>query len=234
MQNKVTIGVLLIATDKYNRLVSQCVKSIRRYFCRDSCVKIFLHSDSALNFSVDKQIAIAHEPWPMITLKRFHIFNAHMPEYAADYLFYLDVDNVVVDHIATEDILGDLVVARHSGFIHNNGTPETRPVSTAYIPESEPITYVTGSFFGGKKEYFDVLSQQLAEDIDLDLSNGVIAAWHDESHLNKYVYEYGATKILDSRYNCRHNLPAEEKAKILHPKIFVCFNTPGPNKFQKG
>ena len=58
------------------------------------------------------------------------------------------------------------------------------------------------------------MSRELERRIDEDLKNDIIAVWHDESHLNCYLSEFGAKKLH------RYYLWPEERYKWFR-KPFV-------------
>jgi hypothetical protein len=58
------------------------------------------------------------------------------------------------------------------------------------IPVGENATYFCGGFFGGSHSKFMKISHELSHRIQSDLNNGVIAKWHDESHLNWYFWKH--------------------------------------------
>lgn len=64
------------------------------------------------------------------------------------------------------------------------GTWETNRLSSAFVPKSQRKQYVCGGAWWGKTESIQKLSHELEFKIDQDLSNNLIAKYHDESHLN--------------------------------------------------
>lgn len=65
--------------------------------------------------------------------------------------------------------------------------------------------YVSGGFNGGTREAFFTLCRTILERTRQDLANGIIAKWHDESQLNRYIADLGylsVDRILDARYAC--------------------------------
>jgi len=80
------------------------------------------------------------------------------------------------------------------------GPWEVSRKSLAFVPNKKKKMYVHGAvWFGIKESYFRMVSE-LANRVDRDLSNGVIATWHDESHLNWFSSYYDVT-VLDSRFS---------------------------------
>ncbi len=96
----------------------------------------------------------------------------------------------------------DLVRSIISGGV---GTWESRKDSMAYVPFQKRRNYVCGGiWFGPRVEFLD-LCVELAERVATDLSNGIIAKWHDESHLNWRVahndyHLLTPSYCFDSRY----------------------------------
>lgn len=212
------IGILLISTWKYNKFIDEVVAGIRKYFFPNNEVKIYLHTDSDIKHDVNHIINIKHEKWPYVTLKKFHIFHQNKNVYTTDYLISIDVDIIIKDYINT-DILHDLIAVYHSNYYMCRGTPETNPASTAFIPNDCNHNYVCGGFFGGKKDCVLDMCSILSANIDVDLNHNFIAKWHDESHLNKYVFDN------------------KDKFKILEPE-YMNFSTDRPTqqylKYHKG
>jgi hypothetical protein len=97
---------------------------------------------------------------------------------------------------------GRLQVVRHPGYVGKRGTPETRPESTACIRSGERMpAYVCGGFNGGPTEMFLEMARVLRRKINIDKARGVVAVFHDESHLNRYVLDHVSdVTLLPSTY----------------------------------
>jgi len=180
------IGILLLATWKYARFIDNTINGIKKHFFKDCDTKIFLHTDSEFEYGADKILHLQHKPWPLITLFRYKTFIDYQNQYDVDYLFYLDID-VDIKRDINKDILSNFCVIEHWCYSGRRGTPETNPKSKACIFKHEPLTYVCGGFFGGKKDYFLHMCNLLYSNIVEDYNNNIIAVWHDESHLNRFV-----------------------------------------------
>jgi histo-blood group ABO system transferase len=214
--NKPTIGILLISTWKYNKFINDTISGIRKYFFKKSNVKIFLHTDSSDKHDADIIIPHSHQPWPFITLNRFNTFHTNQDIYNTDYIFYLDIDTKIINDV-DENILSDFTAVAHHWHIHSRGTPETNPSSTAFIDRSEPLIYVCGGFFGGTKTRFIQVAELLDNNIKIDLTNNIIAVWHDESHLNRYcASNKDSIKILSPEYMY---WPSNKKNILENPKM---------------
>lgn len=135
------------------------------------------------------QVQITHMEWPYPTLWRYKIFNRYKDLFETDYLFYIDVDMLLVDSVGIEIIPdGDgLTVVHHPGFYEGGGSWEVRKASTAFTPENLRIKYYAGGFNGGTKLQYLTMCKVLDHNIDLDADNNIMAEWHDESHMNRYM-----------------------------------------------
>jgi hypothetical protein len=188
----------LIATGKYDRYLGGIIDSARTNFFPDEYLEIVIYTDSEKFLELlDSKIhcvKIDHEPWPNPTLKRFHYFDMAAGLIGqSDFSFYIDVDSMFVKKLDFESIgldenLRGMIGTLHPGYYGCNGTPERRPSSTAYIPYGSNNLYYCGGFFGGSSREFLKTIKLIEESIQKDLENGIIAIWHDESHLNKFFF----------------------------------------------
>lgn len=144
--------------------------------------------------------------WPGNTLFRFKIFATitdKLKEF--DYIFFANANLVCIEEV-TETILPmreDLLVVQHPGFFDK--PPYRFPYdrhkeSKAYIPYDKGSVYVCGGVNGGKAEAYIHLITELHNRVEDDYARGVIAEWHDESQLNKYILEHTNYKMLPPSY----------------------------------
>lgn len=87
------------------------------------------------------------------------------------------------------------------------GRWETDPNSAAFVSRSKRGTYVCGGTWFGLHEEFLSMVHLLATNTRRDLDNGIIAVWHDESHLNSY-FAVTETSLLDSDYCFADKFPS--------------------------
>jgi len=214
------IGLLIIATNKYIKFLQNLISSADKWFLPDQQVTYFVFSDQSVSINSKRPVSIIpteHKPWPWMTLGRYHIFlNSSDTLNKFDYLYYCDVDMLFFDTVGNE-ILSSLVATQHPLYAGRRGTPETRPESTAYIPEDVTMQYFAGGFNGGESTEYLKMAKVISNNIDTDLNkNSMIAVWHDESHLNRYFVDNKPSKILDSSY-C---FP-EEFIHLFKPKLIA-------------
>jgi histo-blood group ABO system transferase len=208
----VKIGVLTIATHKYISFIPELYRGLDKYLIPHDKI-LFTDQD----YPHDKIVKIEHEGWPNVTLKRFHYFCGAadlLSQY--DYLLYLDADTIVVDHIG-EEIIGNRMGALHPAFYNmppTTFTYETDPKSTACTMNG--ARYYYGAINGGKK--FLDMAHTLRDNVQKDLDNGIVAIWHDESHLNKYYADNPPDVVLDPSYCFPQGWGLPFTPKIIVPK----------------
>lgn len=197
------IGLLIIATNKYDIFVKPLVESARKFFLKNHKVTYYVFTDSEKLNDLGEDVVILkkeHEPWPLPTLHRYKTFVTYKEILKKeDYLFYCDSDMLFVDNVGDE-VLGEIVATIHPGFQGGRGTPETNPNSLAYIRPEENLVYYAGGFNGGSSENFLKMSETIDRNIDIDKNKGIIAIWHDESHMNRYFIDNPPKVILNPSY----------------------------------
>ena len=226
-----TVGLLLIATGRYDCFVPALVESVEKHFFPGFDVKIFLFTDQPFYFYESarikfKYIKIPHHPFPFATLYRYNHFtqyNDFIISAGCDYLFYCDVDMLFVDTVSIEILPSDtqgLTCVRHPGFWQGGwGSPNTDNRSTAWLAPQDRKVYVAGGFQGGITQHYLEMSKMLAHNIWIDEMNNVMAQWHDETHLNWYINQR-EVNVLTPEY-CfpeaawAKNLPFKKKLVAL-------------------
>ena len=214
------IGILLIATNKYQQFVQPLIYGLDKHFFVNHPVEVHLFVDDKSKYytaSNRLEIIIHTIPsykFPLATLYRYKIFNDHKDSFGnCSHIFYSDVDMAFVDFVGDEILPEDgnegLVATMHPGFYRGGwGSNGCNPQSTAFIPESQRKIYYAGGFQGGcRKEYLEAC-RTLSENISIDEEKGVMAIYHDETHWNAYLStrtpktltpEYCQVEELDKR-----------------------------------
>lgn len=222
---KITIN--LIATRRYPIFVQPLIDSIVKYFLLRHKININLFTDNTIpSYYGDERVKIVrhHIPpygFPDATLLRYRIMSSI--EYDCDYIFYLDVDYLIVSEI-DEEILAPIVAVLHPGFsVVGGGSWCDDEKSLAYTNPENRKQYYCGGTQGGSKDHYVAIMNLLANRIDDDTSRGVKAEWNDEQHWNQYLSESGGFKVLDSRYCMVEQQHLRELWKIDHlvPKIIA-------------
>ena len=192
---------LIIATGpKYIQYAVRLIESIREYIGLKPQVIAFTDKPQALQqharvFTVDPM------GYPEATLMRYHtiLSKEHiLRQEGYQQLFYVDADMLFVDDVKMDEIESPgLMATLHPGYVGARGTPETNPASTAFCNNTY---YYCGGFQGGEINAYLSAAKVMAENIDTDKKNGVMARWHDESHWNKYLTTNPIGKRLDPSF----------------------------------
>ena len=196
------ICILTIATSKYIQFVERLLDNVEENFLNGHEIKCLLFTDHEVETSDNVKVSqIDHKPWPEPALKKYNYINSES-EYLKDfdYLYLFDADIAIVDTVG-EEVLQDLVGVLHpyKFFEDKKVYPyEKRKQSTAYVADENHNKYYAAAFVGGKSENFLQMAKIISERVEEDERNGIIAKWHDESHLNKYFNENPPTDLSPS------------------------------------
>jgi len=178
--------------------------------CRESALKLIESMNTHLDFAYDVMVFTdapggfdginihqEHLGWPKVTLMRYHAIlkQKHLFMWY-DYVFYIDADMSIESDIAAEELASDgLTAVLHPGFV---STFERNPESAAYI-DGYP-TYYQGCLIGGVTAEFVKMCDSIVKGVDADNEKGIVAIWHDESHLNRYLADHPPAKTLTPAY----------------------------------
>jgi histo-blood group ABO system transferase len=199
------ICILTIATNKYLQFVEKLYNDISEKFIPGSEINCLLFTDHEVETSDNVRVHyIDHEPWPMPTLKRYNYFIKEKDFILQhDYCFYFDAD-MRIDNLVHDEVLSDGIIAtKHpyqSFYSIDQMTYDRNPESLAYIPYGQGNTYYAGGFNGGASREFIKMSETIADMVNADLKNNIIALWHDESYMNRYLLDNPPTLELSPSY----------------------------------
>jgi len=195
------IAFIFIGTNKYVDFFGDYYEGVMDLFLPDEKKTIYAFTDDISNTIFNKKDVevrqIEHEPWPYITLKRFEYMDGVIGELKkfSDVIF-LDADMIVNKPIGSSFLkfYDYFFGVHHPGqymYGDNICEYEKNKKSTAYTAKSEEhgVRYRQGCFWGGKNPHICQMIEELRRCVDKDLENNIIAAWHDESHLNRYFSE---------------------------------------------
>lgn len=206
-----TVGILYIALGKYDIFWKDFYLSAEEYFLPGIKKKYYVFTDSENLFAKDNDnidvIYTKDMGWPYDTLMRFSMFLSIKDQLVSnEYLFFFNANLLFVDTIDCSFLPDEdnLLMAIHPGYCSQANMrkiPLCRDKrSTAYVPYSTEVKYVQGALNGGKTLEYLYLVEELSKNIENDLKRGVIARFHDESHLNKYVIGRGDVKYVGPEY----------------------------------
>jgi hypothetical protein len=231
------ISLNIIATNKYTFFLDEICETIDRLFFPNSEVLVIIHTNVEIPIELEKYKRltfhvnrIEHEEWPFTTLKRFHYFlNCSEIIIQTDYSFYVDADSLFIKELP-ETILPEsgMIGTIHPCLFNGEGTPERNPQSRAYIPYGSGNRYFCGGFFGGKSDDFITMSVINRYNIEEDLSRGIIAIWHDESHINNFFFLNPPNVILDHPFAVAESMTHVQDASGV---LFLDKNSRGGHDF---
>jgi histo-blood group ABO system transferase len=220
------IALCCIATNDYVDFLPNLLKSADKYFLIGHEVHYIIFTNRMETHETiettryERWINIDHEPWPMMTLKRYHFMSdANLSLY--DYCYYVDCDSLFVAPVGDE-IFGELVGVQHPGFYRGGGSWEDNQASQAFVYTRMRKQYIAGGFQGGSD--YCMVMPFLMHMIDEDEKTGNRAKWNDESHWNAlFAYSPNKFTILDPSY-CMVEEPEKRKAwgiDHFEPKIIA-------------
>lgn len=196
------VSICFIGTGQYLNFLPKYYENIHEYFLPNSEKQFLVFTDGEGDYPDDiTSYPYEHIEWPYITLKRFEIIQkAREQILETDWFVFIDADALVVDTVTEEEFFDDTKkffgVHHPCHFLkmppHNQkfGAFETNQKSTAAISEDDDLSvYFQGCLWGGKSSEIMTLIEELDRRVNVDLENDVIAQWHDESHLNKFLIE---------------------------------------------
>ena len=196
------ICILTIATGKYIQFVERLLDDIEKYFLTGHEIQCLLFTDHEVETSDNVKVSqIGHNPWPEPALKKYNYINSQS-EYLKDfdYLYLFDADVGIVNKVGDE-VIQDLVGVLHPYKILESKKTypyEKRKKSTAYVADENHNKYYAAAFVGGKSKNFLQMAKIISERVEEDERNGIVAKWHDESHLNKYFNENSPFELSPS------------------------------------
>ncbi|XP_030638901.1 globoside alpha-1,3-N-acetylgalactosaminyltransferase 1-like [Chanos chanos] len=213
-QQNLTIATTVFAVGKYVRFLRDFLQTAEKHYFLGFRVHYYIFTDQpeaipAVTLAPNRTLTPIKIPgssrWQEITLRRMERLQEIIKNrliFEADYIFSLDVDSKFHGHWGAES-LGQLVGALHPGFYKANRQYfpyERRPQSQAYIPAGEGDYYYGGAVIGGHLEDVYRLAKTCKDQLDIDASKSIEAAWQEESHLNKYFLYNKPTKVLSPEY----------------------------------
>ena len=210
-----SISIFVIATKSYIDYALTLIDSATKQHKGESHVQFILLTDRDIssleikktsNFLTINSFQILSYGWPEATLLRFHLMLEHWHHVSGDVVMYLDADTKIVAPLNFQDLSqfcnhplsNGITPVSHPGYYKRStalnlisrtrfGPWETNQKSTSYVGFKLRKNYVCGAVFWGQRDAFHQLCVELRSQIDTDSKNKVVAKWHDESHLNKWI-----------------------------------------------
>lgn len=195
------VAILYVCTGKYIKFWDEFYRSAERHFMPGAEQRhYFVFTDQQFaeqDLPHVTRVEQANLGWPDNTLKRYHMFLQVEPQLAEfDYLYFFNANCVFRQDVGQEFLPENddqLVVVRHPGQVNKHPdqtTYERNPRSRASIPKGCGEYYVCGGVNGGSSKAFLKLTHAVQQAVDADTRDGIVAQWHDESHLNRYILDH--------------------------------------------
>ena len=191
------IAILYICTGRYTVFWDAFFRSCQRYFLPRRDRQYFVFTDGHIPHADAKRVHRIEQKnlgWPGNTLFRFRMFWSIREQLATfDYIFFFNANSEFLAPVGEEFLPSEeegITVVRHPGFFDKEPdavTYDRNPKSRAYIPFGQGSCYICGGINGGRRDAWFAMSTALRAAIDEDEANGVVALWHDESHINTYI-----------------------------------------------
>ncbi|XP_014728746.1 PREDICTED: globoside alpha-1,3-N-acetylgalactosaminyltransferase 1-like isoform X3 [Sturnus vulgaris] len=204
-------------------------RSAEQHFMRGYQVNYYIFTDSpasvpSLQLQPGRSLATVpmakFSSWQEISMRRMEAISRHVAQVSGrevQYLFCLDVDMVFHNPWGPET-LGDMVAAIHPGYftVPREQFPyERRSSSAAFIPEGEGDFYYGGAVFGGLVNKVYEFTKSCHMTILADKANGIMAAWQEESHLNRHFLTHKPSKLLSPEYIWDDRKPKPPEIRLI-------------------
>lgn len=194
------VGILYICTGQYNMFWKGFFETAEQFMLKNLPYEIHYHvfsDDNSLPYLNHERVHYHFQEkqgWPWPTLLRFRSFYSIKDELTDyDYLYFFN-SNIEFVAPVTEDIIPpsgkNFTFTHHFAYYQkpeHTHTYDRNPQCTAYIALGTGKHYVSGGCLGGRAKPFLEMSAILDHRIKADLKNNIIALWHDESQINKFV-----------------------------------------------
>lgn len=192
------IAILYICTGRYSIFWKGFFESCEKLLLNNTEKHYYVFTDCNNLGPLNERVHLVHQSklgWPYDTLMRFSMFlkvESSLKKY--DYVYFFNANLKIVNKINESEFLpvneNELVVVQHPGYFDkypDSFTYDRNPLSLAYIPLNKGDFYVAGGLNGGTSKTYLNFIRRVNKNTQIDFSKGVVAKWHDESHLNKYI-----------------------------------------------
>lgn len=211
-EKKQSVAIIYLAIGKYDIFWEDFYQSCEQFLFPDAVKHYFVFTDSRKLLSESyhnaSMVYRKDKGWGNNTIAKFDCVMQIKDKCSNfDYMIYINANYQAFRPINFEEIKpqkSDNYLFALS-FDHilkkgRNAYPYDRNTdSRAYIPYDQGKYYYQASFFGGRTPEFIELVQTCQKDASDDISKGIMALWHDESYLNKYLLNL-SPHIIKSLY----------------------------------
>lgn len=219
------IAILYICTGRYNQFFHEFYISSKKHFLSNVEKHFFVWTDD-LNLCDYNDVSLIYKEckgFPLDSLMRFEMFLGIKEKLDKfDYTYFFNSNMLFVSDIS-EEILpinrGEIVFTLNAGYYNKSKflyPYERNKKSLAFIKFNikKKYKYVIGGLNGGKTSDYLFFAKECHDRIIQDLKSGLIAVFHDESHINRFYNQHGG-KLLPPSFAYPEGQSLPFKSKIL-------------------
>ncbi|XP_051270556.1 alpha-1,3-galactosyltransferase 2-like isoform X2 [Dicentrarchus labrax] len=208
-----SVALTVFAVGRYlDAYLSTFLNSSEHHFMVDLPVTYYVFTDNPekmpdIKLAPQRSIKVIkverHARWQDISMMRMKAISGVIESdirHRCTHVFCFDVDQVFTGRFGSE-ALGDSVAVLHAYYYRLPRmwyTYDRNLKSKAYMENGD--FYYHAAVFGGSWRSVKALTEACYQSIMEDKENGVEALWHDESHLNKYMWLHKPSRVLSPEY----------------------------------
>lgn len=191
------IAILYICTGRYSIFWKDFFISCEKYFVPTYEKHYFVFTDDKKICIFNDRVHYIHQDnlgWPDVATKRYHILVTIKEQLQVfDYIFFFNANARFcrpIDASYLPDTESPFVFQQHPGFYNKPSWRfpfEQNPLSQAYIARRHASYYLASGINGALCDAYLDMIESIKKAVDVDLQHGLVARWHDESHLNKFA-----------------------------------------------
>lgn len=217
------IAILYICTGRYAQFFDGFYESAEKFLLSGMEKRYFVFTDQE-QLTTAENVELLIRPcrgFPEDSLFRFDRFleiKDKLKDY--DYTFFFNANMRFVAPVGEELLEERLTAVLHPGYYDKPAWRypyERNKQSKAYIPaHEENYHYYMGSLNGGRTADYLALAETCSRHIHEDWDKGIVACYHDESHLNRYLREHNCKPLSPAyAYIEGKDLPFEQKILLI-------------------
>lgn len=225
------IALLYICTGKYKQFFEDFYKSAEKYLLLGNEKHYYVWTDDNRLADDLENVTIIYKEcsgFPADSLFRFEMFlqiEGELKKY--DFIYFVNSNAIFLKPVGKEILPNETGLAmgiwrgvrEHQHYMFY--PYERNRKSLAYVePYKPPYIYFMGGLNGGTAGAYLEMVRSLARNIRDDYNRGIIAKYHDESHINAYMRNHQC-KILDASLNLPEEIMTSESKMIFLKKTHI-------------
>lgn len=228
MEKPVRIGIVYLAIGIYEEFWKDFYPSCECFFCPEAEKGYEVFTDSVNIPAMELENVTCHPATNGGFIRNASAKSAFVCSIAErlykcyDYVFYLNANYKFVAPVRMEEVLpeeGNDGLTVLSFDLYRNRPADKHPYDRnpdchAYIPFGQGKKYYQSGFYGGETEAFIRLSEWCRDCTEADLNRKIIAKWHDESYVNRYLLDLHP-RIVNETYGYADYMPYRPYKAIL-------------------